>query len=307
MDTAVLPPLLDMLLDHGLLIESGVDGLYGRSGAFEEVVARVEATARAAFADKGAEIVRFPPGMARADFERSGYMRNFPQLPGIVRCFCGDEREHRALLRTCDAGEDWARDLGPADVVLTPAACYPVYPMLARRGTVPADGWLMDVASFCFRHEPSREPTRMQWFRQQEFVRVGTAEQVSAARESWLQGAPVIAEMLGLPHSIELANDPFFGRVGRLTVEGQREQQMKFELLVPVNTGASSTACVSFNHHGDRFGQAWGLRLTDGSHAHTACIGFGLERLAIALFRHHGPHTAAWPAAVREALWTPPR
>ena len=32
----------------------------------------------------------------------------------------------------------------------------------------------------------------------------------------------------------------------------------------------------------------FGLELADGSTAHTACLGFGLERIVIALFRTHG-------------------
>ena len=33
----------DGLFAHGLLIETGVDGLYGRSGAFEDVIAGFDA------------------------------------------------------------------------------------------------------------------------------------------------------------------------------------------------------------------------------------------------------------------------
>ena len=34
--------------------------------------------------------------------------------------------------------------------------------------------------------------------------------------------------------------------------------------------------------------------------AHTACVGFGLERITLALLRHHGLDLAAWPEAVRD-------
>ena len=172
---------------------------------------------------------------------------------------------------------------------------------------MPEKGWLVDVSGYCFRHEPSREPTRMQWFRMQEFVRVGTKEQVLAFRRDWMARAQALARTLQLEHELEVANDPFFGRAGRLQVEGQRDQGLKFELLVPVNPGAPPTACGSFNYHGEHFGRTWGLHLADGSPAHTSCVGFGLERLAVALFRHYGPRPAAWPEEVRRVLWSPPR
>ncbi len=295
--------LLDRMIQRGLLLDSGVDGLYGRGGDFEAVVQGLEDLAGAAGADLGAEVMRFPPGMSLKQFERSGYLKGFPQLAGTVHCFCGDEAGHRTLLRHLDAGEDWTQQQQVSEVALTPAACYPVYPILARRGAVPAAGATVDVASYCFRHEPSREPTRMQMFRMREYVRIGTPEQVEAFREDWLRRGDAAMQALALPHEIDVANDPFFGRGGKVLAGSQREQRLKFEMLVPVNEGAAATACLSFNYHMDHFGQLWDLRLADGTVAHTACVGFGLERLTLALFRHHGLDLAGWPSGVAAALW----
>jgi len=46
-------------------------------------------------------------------------------------------------------GKPWGDMLGMTDVVLNPAACYPVYPTLT--GTLPLEGRLVDVMSYCFR------------------------------------------------------------------------------------------------------------------------------------------------------------
>ena len=175
--------------------------------------------------------------------------------------------------------------------------------MLAARGGLAEAGALVDVMSWCFRHEPSIEPTRMQLFRMREYVRVGTPAQVETFRADWMRRAVDLIEGLGLPHTIDVANDPFFGRPGKLQADIQRSQQLKFELLVPVNDGADPTACLSFNCHQDHFGGLWGLTLPDGSIAHSGCVAFGLERLTLALLRHHGLDSAAWPARVRRALW----
>ena len=86
--------------------------------------------------------------------------------------------------------------------------------------------------------------------------------------------------------------------VGRFQIE----QQLKFELVVPVRSADRPTACMSFNCHRDHFGQTWGLRGEDGQTAHTACVAFGLDRLAAALFAAHGLESANWPASVRAAL-----
>jgi hypothetical protein len=43
--------------------------------------------------------------------------------------------------------------------------------------------------------------------------------------------------------------------------------------------------------------------MADGGPAHTGCLGFGHERVVLALVRAHGTDPEAWPAGVREALW----
>ena len=82
----------------------------------------------------------------------------------------------------------------------------------------------------------------------------------------------------------------------------QIEQALKFELLVPVRSAEKPTACMSFNYHQDHFGKVWNLRNTGGAVAHTGCVAFGIDRLALALFATHGPDVSGWPAAVRHAL-----
>ncbi|WP_075217908.1 amino acid--[acyl-carrier-protein] ligase [Mongoliimonas terrestris] len=295
--------LLNRLFDSGILFSTGIDGLYGRSGVFEDVIARFDALVTAFGGEDKAEVVRFPPAMNRAHFERSGYLKSFPQLAGTVHSFCGDDHGHAQLMECLAAGEDWTGQQKATDVVLTPAACYPLYPLIANRGVLKPEGALFDLQSYCFRHEPSVEPTRMQLFRMREYVRAGTPDQVVAFRADWLERGGKLIEMLELPFHVDVANDPFFGRAGRMMKNNQRDQGLKFELLVPVNSTEAPTACLSFNYHQDHFGRTWGIETADGAVAHTACVGFGLERVAIALFRHHGTDVQSWPSAVRKVLW----
>jgi seryl-tRNA synthetase len=294
---------LDRLFADGVLMPTGVDGLYGRSGAFEAVIDGFERLVERHARADGAVKIHFPPAMPRANMERSGYLKSFPQLAGSIHSFVGGEADHCRLIEALTEGRDWSEFQSPTDVVLTPAACYPLYPTVAAKGPVPAGGLLFDLKSYCFRHEPSTEPTRMQLFRMRENVRIGTPEEVTEFRERWLERGPAMIASLGLPCELDVANDPFFGRGGKLMARNQRDQQLKFELLIPVNDGAPPTACLSFNYHQDHFGGLWGMAFENGEKAHSACVGFGLERIALALFRHHGTDTDAWPAAVREVLW----
>lgn len=292
----------DRLIAEGIVFPSGVDGLWGRSGTFEQIYTGLEAKIGRIGKDDGAEIMRFPPAMAQKVFEKSGYMKNFPHLAGSIQCFCGDDRAHRELLGQMERGEDWLAGHVSSDIMMTPAACYPVYPIVAERGALAEDGHLVDVESYCFRHEPSLEPTRLQLFRMREYVRMGSADQVLAFRERWIERAQAFVTELELPFEIDVANDAFFGRAGKLMADSQRAQTLKFELLIPVNDGLEPTACLSFNYHMTYFGDTWDLRCADGPPAHTACVGFGMERLTLALLRQHGFDLARWPEGVRETL-----
>jgi seryl-tRNA synthetase len=82
----------------------------------------------------------------------------------------------------------------------------------------------------------------------------------------------------------------------------QREQGLKFELVVPITSRERPTAVASSNYHLDHFGLAFDIRTADGAVAHSACIGFGLERIALALFSTHGMDPDLWPHDVRSVL-----
>ena len=130
----------------------------------------------------------------------------------------------------------------------------------------------------------------MQSFRVREFVRAGTPDDGRrVARHVARSAASSCSTSLGLPAKSDVASDPFFGRGGKMLADGQKEQKLKFEVLVPVisrgeadrgaarSTTTRSTSATSFD-----------IRTADGEVAHTACLGFGLERVVMALFKTHG-------------------
>jgi len=297
------PPTLPSADDlmKGLFHATGVDGVYGRTGHYESVVEALAALI-SAHRPAEAEVLRFPPVMSRAHLERHGYLKSFPNLLGCVSCLSGDERHIRGVVQRFEEGVDWTGELGAADLVLAPAACYPIYPLAAARGPVPAEGLTFDVAADCFRREPSKDIDRFQSFRMREYVRIGTPEQIHAFRERWITRATGLADQLGLAYRVDLASDPFFGRGGAIVAASQIEQALKFELLVPVRSEEEPTACMSFNYHQDHFGLTWDLRHADGEPAHTGCVAFGMDRLAVAMFATHGLDVKTWPKSVREAL-----
>jgi len=290
------PQSLDAIIEE-LLAPAGAPGVYARTELFESVIEALMGLITRN-REPGAEVLTFPPVLSRRLLETSGYLKSFPHLLGCVSCLRGSESSIRALVEK----ENWVEGLDATDLVLTPAACYPIYPLVAARGAVANEGRTFDVSSYCFRRETSHEAGRLQSFRMREHVYVGTPEGALAFRERWVARAQSLTKDLALPFQVAPASDPFFGRVGKMMALSQVEAALKFEMLIPVRSAEEPTACMSFNYHQDHFSEVWGLRTENGKPAHTTCVAFGLERLALALFATHGLALGAWPAPARRAL-----
>jgi len=297
------PPASDPLapIAAALFRDMGVDGVYARSALYEGVIEKLTAFISGE-RDPTAEVLRFPPVMSRRQLEKSGYLESFPNLLGCVCALHGTEAAIRSAAERYKSGGDWTTSLAAADLVLSPAACYPVYPLVASRGAIPGAGLIFDVAADCFRREPSRSLDRLQSFRMREFVRIGSPEQIRVFREGWMTRARGLADQLALPYALDVASDPFFGRVGQMMAVSQVQNSLKFELLIPFYPGAKPTACMSFNYHKEHFGEVWDLHDERREVAHTGCVAFGMDRLAVALFANHGVDLERWPGSARRAL-----
>jgi len=238
--------------------------------------------------------------MARATLEGSRHVNPFPNLVRVVSTFSGTEADVPSFLEEVARGVDWTRRLAPTDVALCSAGCHPIYPLVAG-STLPNGGLRYEVQTWCFRHEPSEDPARMQSFRQHEFVYLGTPDGAKAHRDRWLEQGRDLLSALGIAVSAVVATDAFFGRPGQLLASSQRTKELKLELVAPISSAAPG-AISSANYHEGHFGEAFDIRLADGGAAHTACIGFGLERIALSLLLRHGLRIDEWPEGVRRQL-----
>ena len=289
------------LIEHNLIVPVGVDGAFARCANFEDVLNRVDCLATDFARGDRLEVLTFPPVINREVLEKVGYFHAFPHLCGSIYSFFGQEHEAREVCARIRGGDTWDELLGMTAVALNPAACYPLYPLMT--GTLPEAGRSVTMLNWVFRHEPSPEPTRMQSFRVREFVSLGTAQQVLNWRELWLERGVLFMNSLGLDSKLDAAADPFFGSGADSLMASQKARKLKFELSVPVISNDRPTALCSFNFHQAFFGMTFDIRTPDGKIANSACVGFGLERIVMALFRTHGFNANNWPKTLRSRLW----
>ncbi|MCW2496968.1 amino acid--[acyl-carrier-protein] ligase [Jatrophihabitans sp.] len=292
----------DELLAARLLLSTGIDGLYLRSDRFERIVRGIDAMVSRAGAGTAEETLHFPLLMPREVLERTNYPRSFPNLTGVVSGFSDPTADHAALVQAFDSDDraSWTNLLRPSDLALCSAACHPLYP--TQQGTLPAEGRVVEVFGQCFRREPSIDPARMQSFRQHEFVYLGNAEGARAHRDAWIGRALELHGRLGLSVEAVNANDPFFGRTGRLLAASQLSNSLKIEVVAPIAAPSAPTAITSANLHLEHFGEEFGIHTATGQVAHTACVGFGVERIALALLRRHGLDLTGWDPQIRQEL-----
>lgn len=287
------------LVDADYLYPTGVRGVVGRSSTYVDISNGLNALVDAWGSELAATGIQFPPVVNRATFEETNYVQSFPDLMGAVHVFTGGNKEHAELLRRSESGNAWSDLLEMADVFLASAACHPVYPLCA--GTLPDQGRYFNVSSYCFRHEPSDDPSRMQSFQMHEIVFVGDPSAAQKHRDAGLEVGINILRRLGLEMSVVPANDPFFGRLGTAMATNQIDEVLKLEGTTPIG-GEAPVAIISGNCHRDHFGSPFSIRLADGTTAHSSCVAFGVDRITLALLWHHGLSVEDWPAEVKEAL-----
>lgn len=274
-------------------------GVYLYPASFERVIALLNSGIDGLAADSAYTRLHVPPVIARATIEHAGYVNTFPQLLGTVHSFAGTPKEWARLAPLSDGSGDWHAQQSISDVVLLPAACYPVYATLTGRDLA-TDPALFHVDATCFRQEASAEPGRLRSFRMVELVTAGSPEHCVRWRAGWLERIPAWLGALGLTVSVVVADDPFFGPGRKLYAAAQRMQELKFEFTATVAPGIVQ-AVASANLHKDHFGDAYGFASGDGP-GHTSCMAFGLERIALALIEVHGPDPDGWPESVLSVL-----
>jgi hypothetical protein len=121
-----------------------------------------------------------------------------------------------------------------------------------------------------------------------EFVAIGAPKQIADFREHWIARAPEIAGALGLSPRSEAASDPFFGRLGAMVGRFEMTPALKIRDARAYSIGGIADRVHAIQLSPRSLRTDLGPRSANLEAAHTACVAFGVDRLAVALFATHG-------------------
>ena len=285
-------------------IHQEADGIYTLGPLLTRIIDYFESQFLSLADSFNAEPYRFPTLIPAESLERVGYFSAFPHSLTFVTHLREDLDviDHFADGAATEAGalNTPLESFDRVRTLLSPAVCYHLYFALA--GNPLPNGELAATAvSNCFRYESINLTSleRMWNFTMREVIFVGSKEYVLENREIARQRMAPFFEQIGLAYRVETANDPFFVGEFRKQAAFQSAFQLKFEIRASLPFKNSTLAIGSYNYHQDFFGRHLDISLPDGSPAHTGCVAFGLERVALAFLAQYGLDPGNWPEAVR--------
>jgi seryl-tRNA synthetase len=296
-------PLLER---RGELVSYG-QGRYGFGPLLCGLMAAFDVAVQGIARSVGATSRQFPALIGADTLDRCKYLRSFPQSLTLVTHLREDldaiTRFARSVRLEGDAlrGVD-STDLAPVRTLLASAVCFHWYAWL-RAQTLGGD-LAVTALGKCFRYESGNLGgiERLWDFTMREVIFVGAPEFVLARRKTTMDLAVELLDAWGLSFEVVSANDPFFVQDYSAQVAFQNAFGLKFEARATLPYKAESLAVGSFNYHQDLFGRMFDIQLAAGRPAHTSCVGFGLERLALAFVAQHGIDPERWPEQARRSV-----
>lgn len=290
------------LLRSGELIEFG-QGRYGFGDLLTRLIGRLDEICLDYAAEFEASHRQFPALIGADVMDTCRYLRSFPHslclvshlredLDGIVAF---TSQAHMADGRLAVPPES----LDDVKVLLAPSVCFHCYAGLAHSRL--GEPQTVTAIGKCFRYESGNLSglERLWDFTMREVIFVGEKDFVLRGRDSSVESVVRLLGRLGLQFTIETATDPFFIDGFAVQSAFQRLFDLKYEIRAALPYSNKSLAVGSFNYHQDFFGRTFEIDAPDGSPSHTSCVGFGLERLALAVVAQHGIDPDSWPRDLR--------
>ena len=294
-----------LLIELGELFEYG-SGRYGLGPLPLRLIEFFDNRLRRMAEKFSAPPFQFPSLIGADALDACKYIRSFPHsltLASHLREDLESIREFAESARWDGSGLQCPREsLSPAECLLAPSVCFHWYAWL-RESRLPEPRSITAVGK-CFRYESGNLKTleRLWDFTMREIIFVGPRQFVLDQRQKAIDETVALLDEWGLAYEIASATDPFFIEDYSSQTMFQSAFDLKYEVQALLPYKQDTLAVGSFNYHQDFFGRSFNISGESEEALHTSCVGFGLERLALAFFAQHGLETGCWPDEVRKEM-----
>ena len=186
-------------------------------------------------------------------------------------------------------------------LIQNPSTCYHCY--ASRAGQKVNKNTVITALAGCHRYEGANHSQlgRLMEFSLREVIFLGEPNFIRETREECLRLIKKLAVDWEFGGVLQSENDPFFTSDFEIKAEHQRKMKMKYEFRAYISDNDDGLAVMSSNLHGLTFSKTFNIESDDWP-VHTGCIGFGLERMIIALIAQHGVDPECWPKNLK-AEW----
>ena len=176
-------------------------------------------------------------------------------------------------------------DLGESNSIISPTVCFHCFSAL-KNSNLNQNSYSYTASNPCSREERSAASglERLNTFNMREAIFIGGKKDINEKFQECIELAKeVFSTDLKLKFRIQSANDTFFGSEGSKKQIFQSSLNLKFEIQVFLPYANKYISCGSINNHLTTMSDAFGFKISSDASTHSACIGIGLERLALGI------------------------
>jgi len=279
-------------------------GKYVYSGDVAQVFRGIDDLFRGWAETQAADEEFFPVSVRTESLAKAGYFNSFSQHAYFVSPLTlsveAIESAQSGEIFDAEADASVKQHLQTPEWVLSPTVCHHCFE--SRSGRTESSQQTVTALNQCSRYEVhdtgGLQRLRHYWMREIIYFRPN-AKDVQSALDDILKVTTDYLRKWGISFRVSSASDPFFLDSGSSKRLFQTSFLLKRELQLPVE--GKHIACASFNNHQESLTGAFEISAEEGSVA-SGCVGWGYDRLILALFSQLGPNVDQWPEAVRSDL-----
>lgn len=273
------------LLNSRQLIETS-PGVFLYQGALRALMQKLDQELKDLAIGMGAIEQDCPDTVPLSSLQQNGYLGAYPHHACFVSVAKADLK---SLSELSGKKSDLNESLVAPTSVLTPTVCYPCFEAM-RGQSLSEKGTSITAISKCHRREYKTHQglERLQTFTMREWIVVGSEVWVSSQLDQMAEKVKSLVNRSGLSARLISATDPFFAGEALKKRPYQSLLGLKKELQLKLPYNDRWIAAGSFNLHRDTLVKSYGIKSETGSQLFSACVGFGLERFALAVLAQHG-------------------